>query len=129
PPSSRAALPGEPIVTTAPTNDGRGRAYGVDILLSRMSAPVSAKFRGWVSYTWGKAELDAYGRRYAFDYDRRHAGSAVGSFRASPKWELASTFRWATGFPRTAPLGVRVAGEERMVAGGTVIEPKRDNGY
>ena len=75
---------------------------------------------------WGKAELDAYGRTYPFEYDRRHAVSAVLSFRASPKWEFASTTRWATGFPRTAALGVRVLGEERTGAGGTVIVPARD---
>jgi hypothetical protein len=91
-----------------------------------MNAPVNAKMRGWISYTWGKAELHAYDRRFPFDYDRRHAVSAVMAFRASPKWEFASTIRWATGFPRTAPLGVRVVGEPRAVGGGTVIEPKRD---
>ena len=123
------SLPTEPLITTFPTNDGRGRAYGVDVLLSRMNAPANARFRGWVSYTWGKAELDAYGRTYPFDYDRRHAVSAVMSYRTSPKWEFATTIRWATGFPRTPPIGVRVAGEERTVAGGTVIEPKRDDGY
>ena len=128
PASLASSLPVDPIITTVPTNDGRGRAYGVDVLLSRMNAPVNARWRGWVSYTWGKAELDAYGRRYPFDYDRRHAVSAVVAYRASPKWEFASTIRWATGFPRTPPIGVRVAGEERTVAGGTVIEPKRDDG-
>jgi hypothetical protein len=126
-PSSLASnLPVDPIITTVPTNDGRGRAYGFDVLLSRMTAPVNARMRGWVSYTWGKALLDAYGRTYPFEYDRRHAASAALSFRASPKWELASTTRWSTGFPRTAPLGVRVHGEEHTSGGRTVIEPARD---
>ena len=126
PASLASSLPAEPIVTTFPTNEGRGRAYGVDVLLSRMTTPLNARMRGWISYTWGKAELHAYGRRYPFDYDRRHAISAAMSYRASAKWELASTIRWATGFPRTAPLGVRVAGEERSTGNDTVIEPKRD---
>jgi hypothetical protein len=121
-----SSLPVDPIITTVPTNDGRGRAYGVDVLLSRMTAPVDARMRGWVSYTWGKAELDAYGRTYPFEYDRRHAVSAVLSYRAFANWEFASTIRWATGFPWTPPLGVRVAGEEHTGASGTVIEPKRD---
>jgi hypothetical protein len=127
PASLASSMPVDPIITTFPTNDGRGRAYGVDVLLSRMTAPVTAKWRGWVSYTWGKAELDAYGRTYPFDYDRRHAVSAVVSYRKSPKWEFASTTRWATGFPRTAPVGLRAAGEERTLAGRTLIEPKRDS--
>jgi hypothetical protein len=126
PASLAGSLPVEPIITTFPTNDGRGRSYGVDVLLARMTAPVNARVRGWVSYTWGKADLDAYGRRYPFEYDRRHAVSAVLSCRAWRNLEFGSTMRWATGFPRTAPLGVRVAGEEKSVEGGTVIEPKRD---
>jgi hypothetical protein len=127
PPALASSLPVDPIITTVPTNDGRGRAYGVDVLLSRMTAPVNAKLRGWVSYTWGRAELDAYGRTYPFAYDRGHAVSVVASYRVSPKWEFASTIRWATGFPRTAPVGVRVVGVEHTVAGRTVIEPKLDS--
>jgi hypothetical protein len=118
------SVPTDAIITTVPTNDGRGRAYGVDLLVSRMTAPADARVRGWASYTWGRATREAYGRTYPFEYDRRQAVSAVLSYRASPKWELASTVRWATGFPRTAPLGVRVAGAEVPAAG--VIRPIRD---
>ena len=71
-----------------------------------------ARLTGWASYTWGKAERDAYGRRYPFEYDRRHAFTMVSSLRFTPRWELAATTRVASGFPRTAPLGVRVAGRE-----------------
>ena len=91
-----------------------------------MTAPARAKVRGWLSYTWNKAELDAYGRTYSFEYDRRHAVSGVVSYRASPNWELASTVRWSSGFPRTTAIGVRVVGVERTVAGVTKLEPKRD---
>lgn len=111
PASMASSIPTEAIITTTPTNDGRGRAYGFDVLVSRMTAPTNARLRGWASYTWGKAERDAYGRIYPFEYDRRHAISAVASWRFSNKWELATTSRWATGFPRTAPIGVRVAGQ------------------
>ena len=71
-----------------------------------------ARVTGWASYTWGRGDRDAYGQRYAFDYDRRHAVAAVIAYRWSPKWELATTTRVASGFPRTAPLGVRVAAIE-----------------
>ncbi|MGE0866412.1 MAG: TonB-dependent receptor [Vicinamibacterales bacterium] len=108
----RSSIPVEPIITTLPTNDGRGRAYGFDIFVSRTQAPASARVTGWASYTWGKTTRDAYGRRYDFEYDRRHAFTAVAAYRFSPRWELASTTRVASGFPRTAPLGVRVAAIE-----------------
>ena len=112
PASLRSNLPSDAIITTAPTNDGRGRAYGFDLFVSRTSAPASARLRGWASYTWGKAERESYGRTYAFEYDRRHAFSAVASYRLSNRWELATTTRIASGFPRTTPLGVRVVGTE-----------------
>ncbi len=104
-------IPIDPIITTAPTNDGTGRAYGFDLFASRMQTS-DARVTGWASYTWGRGDRDAYGQRYAFDYDRRHAVAAVIAYRWSPKWELATTTRVASGFPRTAPLGVRVAAIE-----------------
>lgn len=110
PASLSASIPTDAIITTVPTNDGRGRSYGFDVLLSRMTAPVGARLRGWISYTWGRAEREAYGLTYPFEYDRRQAVSAVMTYRLSDRWELASTVRWASGFPRTAALGVRVAG-------------------
>jgi len=108
----RGSIPADPLITTVPTNDGRGRSYGFDVFLSRTTAPVTARVTGWASYTWGKTTRDAYGRRYDFEYDRRHAFTAVASYRFTPNWELASTTRIASGFPRTAPVGVRVAATE-----------------
>jgi hypothetical protein len=95
----------DPIITSTPTNDGRGRAYGFDVFVSRTTAPVSARVRGWASYTWGRAKRESYGRVYPFEYDRRHAFSAVVSYHLSERWELAATTRVASGFPRRPPLG------------------------
>jgi hypothetical protein len=106
------SIPVDPIITSTPTNDGRGRAYGFDLFISRTSAPASARVRGWASYTWGRAERDTYGRTYLFEYDRRHAVSAVASYRLTDRWELATTTRLASGFPRTPPVGLRVASVE-----------------
>lgn len=106
-----SSIPVDPLITTVPANDGRGRAYGFDLYVARTSAPASARLRGWASYTWGRADRTAYGRTYAFEYDRRHAFSAVTSYRLSDRWDVATTTRVASGFPRTAPLGLRVAGE------------------
>jgi hypothetical protein len=110
PASLATNLPTEALITTTPSNDGRGKAYGFDLFVSRTSAPASARLRGWGSYTWGRATRDAYGRVYPFDFDRRHSLSAVVSDRLSSRWELATTTRVASGFPRTKALGVRVAG-------------------
>lgn len=105
-------IPTDPIITTVPTNDGRGRAFGFDVFVSRTRAPASARVRGWASYTWGKAQRVAYGRTYPFEYDRRHQLSVVAAYRLTDRWELATTTRVASGFPRTPPLGLRVAAAE-----------------
>jgi len=112
PASLAGNVPSDPLITSAPTNDGRGRAYGFDVFVSRVQAPVDARLTGWASYTWGRGRREAYGQRYPFEYDRRHALAAVVSYRWSAKWEVATTTRIASGFPRTAPLGVRVAATE-----------------
>ncbi|MEP7117860.1 MAG: TonB-dependent receptor, partial [Acidobacteriota bacterium] len=109
PAALRSSVPAAAVITTVPTNDGRGRAYGFDVFLNR---PGGGRLTGWTSYTWGKAEREAYGRRYPFEYDRRHAFTMVSSFELTPRWAIAATTRVASGFPRTAPLGVRVAGRE-----------------
>ena len=80
-PSSLASeIPVDPIITTTPTNDGTGRAYGLDLFMSRPQASGDARLTGWASYTWGRGDRDGYGRQYPFEYDRRHAVSAVLAF-------------------------------------------------
>ena len=110
----RSSIPADPLITTIPTNDGTGRSYGFDVFLNR---PGGGKLTGWTSYTWGRAEREAYGRRYPFEYDRRHAFTMVASYRLTSRWELAATTRVASGFPRTAPIGTRVAGVEDTLDG------------
>jgi hypothetical protein len=109
PAALRADIPTAALITTIPTNSGEGRSYGVDVFLNR---PGGGRLTGWTSYTWGKAERDAYGRTYPFEYDRRHSFTMVSSYALTSRWDLAATTRIASGFPRTAPLGVRVAGRE-----------------
>jgi hypothetical protein len=109
PPELASSLPAEAQVTSAPTNDGRGRAWGFDVYLARRATKPSTRLSGWASYTFGFADRTSYGRTYPFDYDRRHALSLVASFRASSRIELATTTRLASGFPYTPVLGLRVA--------------------
>jgi hypothetical protein len=108
----QGSVPSKAIITSYPTNDGTGRAYGFDLFLSR-TAPAGRKgLTGWASYTFGIANRTAYGRNYPFEYDRRHAVSLVGSYRFSPKLDVAVTTRLASGFPRTPALRLRVAATE-----------------
>lgn len=100
-------IPSAPSITVVPTNSGVGRAYGFDVMVSRTAG---ARLNGWASYTWGRAIREAYGREYPFEYDRRHAFTAVSALQLTPRWSIATTARLASGFPYTAPRGVRVVG-------------------
>jgi hypothetical protein len=106
----QSSIPEAPIITTVPSNDSDGRAYGVDFYLAREDP--SARVAGWVSYTFGKAERDAYSRTYPLEYDRRHSFDLVGRYRWSERFDIALTARLASGFPYTAAVGVRVAATE-----------------
>jgi hypothetical protein len=112
-------IPSAPLILSAPTNDASGSAYGVDLFMTHNNP--AAPLTGWISYAWGHANRDSYGRRYAFEYDRRHAFSAVGRYRLTSRWDLAATARIATGFAHTAPVGLRVSAVEdaqgRLVPG------------
>jgi hypothetical protein len=106
------SVPVAPQITSQPENGGRGRAYGFDVLLSKRATAKDSRLSGWASYTWGTTQREAYGRTLPFDYDRRHALSAVGSLRVSDKLDVAATARLASGFPRTPVQGLVVAAVE-----------------
>ncbi len=106
----RGDIPTDRIITSSPTNGGRGTAYGVDAYLALRDP--GARLNGWLSYTLGKANQESYDQLFPFDYDRRHALNIVGRYRLSNRFDVAVTGRLASGFPRTAPLGLRVAAAE-----------------
>jgi outer membrane receptor protein involved in Fe transport len=108
PDALQSSVPTAPIITSNPSNGGRGDALGLDLfLLKRPTGPTG--LYGWLAYTLGDAQHETYGSRFPFDYDRRHALNLVANYRISRKWTLGVTGRWATGFAYTAPIGVRVA--------------------
>lgn len=107
PPALRDSVPREARITITPVNGGGGGAYGLDFYLERLDP--EARLGGWLSYAWGRAERETYGRRYPFEYDRRHAANAVARFRVSDRFVAAGTFRLASGFPYTPAVGIRVA--------------------
>lgn len=128
PVSLQSSVPVLPLITTVPVNEGRGTSYGLDLFANRQGG---GRLTGWMSYTWGRARREAYGRLYDFEYDRRHAFTMVSSFAITPRWDIAATTRLASGFPRTAPLGVRVLGtpdvlDEDGDGNVTELRPARD---
>ncbi len=102
------AIPTAPLITSVPTNDSRGKAYGLDFFLARADGPSRPRITGWVSYSLGKTQQEIYGRSVPFSYDRRHSLSVVWNWRMGSNFDLGGTARAASGFPRTPPAGVRV---------------------
>jgi hypothetical protein len=124
----RSSIPLAPQITSNPENGATGQAYGFDVYVAHQPRSASERFAGWGSYTWGHATIDGYGRGYPFDYDRRHALSLVGTYRAKRWLELAGSARVASGFPYAPVLGLVVAASEVTDASGNLVKyvPKVD---
>jgi hypothetical protein len=96
--------PADPSVlssTSRYTNEGVGRAYGLEILAKR---ELSDRMYGWVAYTLSKSErADPYTRGgwHPFEYDQTHILTVLGGYKLSDKWELGGRFRYVTGNPTT----------------------------
>lgn len=83
---------------------GRGRAYGLQVLLRQ---ELTRGLSGWVAYTLMRSERkdrpDAGFRR--FDFDQTHVLTAVLAQRLPWGLEASGRFRYATGVPRTPVEG------------------------
>jgi hypothetical protein len=84
---------------------GKGRAYGVEILLKKKTG----KLTGWVGYTLSKTErkIDGIngGQWYNAKHDRTHDLSVVGIYELTKRWTLSGTFIYTTGNAVTFPTG------------------------
>ncbi len=112
PPDLQSSVPRYPMITGDPVNAGRGRAYGFDVFLVRRPTSSRSRLSGWLSYTYTAANREAYGRTYPFEYEQPHSLSLVANLRVTQRLELSLTGRFASGMPRTAPLGLYVTGVE-----------------
>ncbi|MEM6638327.1 MAG: TonB-dependent receptor plug domain-containing protein [Pseudomonadota bacterium] len=80
------------------SNDGDGRAYGVDMVLSRSFS------NGWfgnATYSYNDTQLndnDGMGD-YTADFSRAHFFSVGGSWEISQRWQLGARWKFATGRP------------------------------
>jgi hypothetical protein len=92
--------------------NGRGRAYGIEILLRKNVGRIS----GWLSYTLARTEQQTPGRNanepginngnwYKTGFDKLHDLSLVGNYKLNEKWRFGATFAFQTGQPVTFPNG------------------------
>ncbi|RMG56516.1 MAG: TonB-dependent receptor, partial [Bacteroidetes bacterium] len=85
--------------------NGRGEAYGVEVLLRKNQG----KLTGWAGYTlswnWRQFAGINQGNRFPFRYDRRHDASLVLAYRLSERVSLSGTWVFNTGQAITLPSG------------------------
>ena len=84
---------------------GKGRAYGIELLLKKKAG----KFTGWLSYTLSKTERNIEGINnggwYNARQDRTHDIAIVGIYRLNKKWTLSANWIFYTGDAITYPSG------------------------
>lgn len=83
--------------------NGKGRAYGLELLLRKQEGQLT----GWVGYTLSRTERKVPGINnndfYPSNYDKLHDLSVVANYTLNPKWSLSSNITFMTGRPVTYP--------------------------
>jgi hypothetical protein len=91
---------------------GKGRAYGVELLLKKKTGA----FTGWIAYTLAKTErqLDGVnkGNWYPARQDRTHDLAIVGIYQLNKKWTFGATWVYQTGNAVTFPSGKYTVGNQ-----------------
>lgn len=89
------------LVTYRETNNGLGRAYGLEVLARH---EVSKYFFGWVAYTFSRSEEYRGGidKDYRVtQFDQTHILTVVASVKLPYNFELGARFRYVTGQPKS----------------------------
>ncbi|HPI53056.1 MAG TPA: TonB-dependent receptor [Chitinophagaceae bacterium] len=84
---------------------GKGRAYGIELLLRKKTG----RFTGWAGYTLSRTERKINqinnGNWYAARQDRTHDVSLVGMYDLTKRWTISGTWVYNTGNAVTFPSG------------------------
>lgn len=82
---------------------GKGRAYGMELLVKKPSG----KLNGWISYTWSRSERNIKDIQqkgwYLSPYDSPHDFTIVAIYEASKRIDISGNWVFRTGRPLTAP--------------------------
>ena len=102
---------------------GKGRAYGVEMMLKKKTG----KLTGWVSYTLSKTERKIDGINnyewYNARQDRTNDIAIVGMYELNKKWKLSANWVFYTGDAVTFPNG------KYTIGGQTTYYYTNRNGY
>lgn len=84
------------------SNEGTGRAYGLESQLRLTGKPWS----GWLTYTLSRSTRTRPSSGTAlFEYDQTHNVNVIGQFDAGSNWQLSARGRYTSGNPVTPVTG------------------------
>lgn len=82
---------------------GKGRSYGVELMLRKNVGPLT----GWAAYTLSRTQTCIPGINggnwYAASNERRHDFSIVAIFNVTKSWSISGSWVYSSGHPLTAP--------------------------
>ena len=83
---------------------GKGRAYGVELMIKRSEGRLS----GWISYSWSRSERKINDIQekdwYPSPYDRPHDLSVVAMYDLTRRISISANWTYKTGRPVNAPV-------------------------
>jgi outer membrane cobalamin receptor len=90
---------------------GKGRAYGIEMLLNKKQG----RLTGWAGYSFSRTERLINGstpqekinngRYYPANYDQPHKVNIVAAYEHNKRWSFSANFTYQTGRPITYPDG------------------------
>ena len=99
----------------------RGRAYGVEFMIKKLSG----KLNGWVSYTYSRTELQQddpiagesinHGSYYPANFDKPHNINFIGNYRINHRFSISLNVVYSTGRPITLPIAIYDLGGSQRV--------------
>ncbi len=102
--------------------NSKGKAYGVELLIKKLSG----KLNGWLSYTWSRTFLKTNdslagekvnkGAYYPASYDKPNTVNFISNYQFSHRLSLSVNIVYSTGRPITLPIAVFYSnGAERLL--------------
>ncbi len=80
------------------TNEGIGNAYGIELMLHRLSGK---DYTGWLTYTFSKTQRKDYDAWYSPEYDKTHMANGYLDYNMSTENHILSSLTYSTGKPYT----------------------------
>jgi outer membrane receptor for ferrienterochelin and colicin len=92
--------------TLIPVNEGKAVARGTELYIEKQRRSESDRLAGWLGYTLGYSKLETPWSSYFYMTDQRHNLNLFAEYDLSSKVTLGATWRYGSGFPYTAVVGV-----------------------